>query len=295
MVSEKLIKRRIKSAGNIAQITKAMQMVAASKMKKAQNLALSGRPYTEKIAEMVSQFVAKIDPNKHPLLKSNTQGKTLLVLITTNKGLCGGLNTNLFRHLHNWFVPDQLASFVYVTIGKKGENFLVKQGRQLIADFSNQISFSASIAPLTTLITENYLKGDYKEVYLVYNNFISALNQIPTLKKILPITDFNLTRKEDDNFKKNVESKRELEFKIEPSIDAILDTLLFHYLENQIRDAVLEAEASWHSATMIAMKNATDNAGELIDILILEYNKARQAKITYEISDMVTARLAVEN
>ncbi len=290
MASERLIKRRIKSAKNIAQITRAMQMVAASKMKKAQNLALSGRPYAQKIAEMVTQFVAKIDPEKRPLLRPNTSGKTLFVLISTNKGLCGGLNTNLFRHLHLWFTPDQLKNYSFVTLGKKGESYLVRQGNALQADFSNQASFSLSIPALTTLITEGYIKREYQEVYIAYNNFLSALKQEPTLKKILPISEFKLTKTADDA---QVE-KEKLEFLIEPSIDAMLDTLLFHYLENQIRDSILEAEASEHSARMIAMKNATDNAGEFIDILTLEYNKARQAKITYEISDMVTARLAVE-
>lgn len=290
MASEKLIKRRIRSAKNIAQITKAMQMVAASKMKKAQALAISGRPYAQKIAEMVTTFVDRIEKSKHPLLQINEKGKTLIILITTNKGLCGGLNTNLFHAFKQWFSLEQLEKSIFVTLGKKGETYLVRTAKQLLADFSKTVPFVQNIGALTTLITEGYVKGEYKDVYLIYNNFLSALNQNPTKKRILPIVEFETTGKDIVQ----VEKKHVAEFLIEPTIDAILDTLLFHYLENQVRDAVLEAEASEHSARMIAMKNATDNARDLIDLLTLEYNKARQEKITFEIADMVTARLAVE-
>lgn len=290
MGSERLIKRRIKSAKNIAQITRAMQMVAAAKMKKAQSLALSGRPYAEKIAEMVSTFVSRIDKSKHPLLKDNNTGKTLIILISTNKGLCGGLNANLFRIFLKWFERSDLENSLFVTLGKKGEVFMVRNHFKLLADFSSQIPFSQHISSLTKFITDGFVKGEFKNVYLVFNNFISAITQEPTKKKILPISEYEIiSKKEEINA-----YEQHLDFLVEPSIDAILDSLLFHYIENQIRDAVLEAEASEHSARMFAMKNASDNAGELIDILTLEYNKARQEKITYEIADIVTARLAVE-
>ena len=287
MASERLIKRRIKSAGNIAKITKAMQMMAASKMKKAQNLALSGRPYAQKIAEMVSTFVAKIDADKHALLKINEKGKTLIVLISTNKGLCGGFNANLTRSIVKWFKEEDLKNFVFVTMGKRGENFLVRNQRTLIADFSDNLPYSKHIGSVTKYIVDGYIKGEFKEVYLVYNNFISALQQDPTNKKILPMSEFNLSGNEADKTKP-------LEFIVEPKIETILDSLLINYLENQVRDAIMESAASEHSARMIAMKNATDNALELMDLLTLEYNKARQEKITYEIAEIVPARLAVE-
>lgn len=286
MASERLIKRRIRSAQNISQITRAMQMVAASKMKKAQQLALSGRPYADKIAQMVAQFVARIETKKHPLLRINSSGKTLIIFITTNKGLLGGLNTNLFRVLTSWFTSEELANAVFVTLGKKGEAYLVRTKRDLTADFS-EIPFTTHIPALTTMISTGYIKGIYKNVYLIYSNFVSALKQEPTRKKILPLTEFATSNN-------NQITTDKLDFLVEPSIEEILDTLLFHYLENQVRDAVLEAEASEHSARMMAMKNATDNAVELIDLLTLEKNKVRQAKITSEIADMVTARMAVE-
>lgn len=289
MANTRLIKRRIKSAKNIAQITRAMQMTAAAKMKKAQNLAISGRPYAEKIAEVVRELVKKIEQDQHRLLKANATGKTLIILISTNKGLCGGLNTNLFRSLTKTFTEDQLANSSFVTLGKKGEMFLVRSHRELVADFSTQLPFTTHIPALTTLAVEGFVKGEYKEVYLFFNNFISALRQEPLLRRILPITDLPQELTEEQKTQ-----DKGLDFVIEPTLSEILDPLLFHYLENQVRDSVLEADASEHSARMISMKNATDNAKELINILTLEYNKARQEKITYEISDMVTARLAVE-
>src|SRR3990172_5686187 len=153
MASERLIKRRIKSAGNIAKITKAMQMMAASKMKK------------------------------------NEKGKTLIVLISTNKGLCGGFNANLTRSIVKWFKEEDLKNFVFVTMGKRGENFLVRHQRTLIADFSDNLPYSKHIGSVTKYIVDGYIKGEFKEVYLVYNNFISALQQDPTNKKILPMSE----------------------------------------------------------------------------------------------------------
>lgn len=290
MASERLIKRRIKSAGNIAKITRAMQMVAASKMKKAQNAALSGRPYAEKISQMVYEFVKRIEKEKHPLLKTNLTGKSLVIVISTNKGLCGGLNTNLTRSLAGWFSDSDPASVVYVTLGKKGESYVVRTGKQLLADFSDKIPFNQNVPALTQYISEGYIKGEFKQVYLVYNNFISALKQEPVRKKILPLQEFSSSNMENQA----ADETGKLQFIVEPDIDSILDPLLFNYLENQVRDSILEAEASEHSARMIAMKNATDNANDFMHLLTLEYNKARQEKITYEIADIVTARIAVE-
>lgn len=292
MASERQIKGRIKASRNISQITQAMQMVAASKMRRAQTAAISGRPYAQKIAEMVSLLVSRIDPSKHPLLRQSITGKTLIVLVSTNKGLLGGLNANLFKSLSKWFNDEMLSQSVFVTLGKKGEQLLLRTNRTLVADFSDTTPFTQSIPALTTFITEGFLKGEFKEVYVVFSNFLTALSQEPTKRKILPISEF--TNELEQAKDTTQPEKKPLEFVIEPSIDMILDSLLFHYLENQIRDALFEAEASEHSARMIAMKNATDNAKELIDILTLEYNKARQAKITSEIADIVTARMAVK-
>ncbi|OGF99918.1 ATP synthase F1 subunit gamma [Candidatus Gottesmanbacteria bacterium RBG_13_37_7] len=287
MANTRIIKRRIKSAQNISQITKAMEMVAASKMKKAQEEAVMGKPYAQKIYEVTRQLAGKINRESHPLLTlGNITGKKLIVLISTNKGLCGGLNTNLFRTVQKFVGTDKTYDFV--AVGKKSQNFIVRTGKNLTADFSATIPFTEIVPPLTQYLVQGFLNETYQEIYLVFNAFLSALRQIPVTKMILPIS----TLKTEDKVASDTDHF--VEFLIEPSIDHVLDILLPHYLENQIRSSILEAEASEHSARMIAMKNATDAAFELTQELTLIYNKARQEKITNEIADIVTARLAVE-
>lgn len=286
MASTRLIKRRIKSAKNISQITKAMEMVSASKMKKSQNLAVSGKPYAQKIREAVFELAKRSGIKLHPLLQKNIESKKkLVVVVSTNKGLCGGLNTNLFRMLIKSF-PDK-ENTDYLVLGKKGESFIVKSNRNLLASFGQNGMFMDSVGAVIQLIIDSYLEKKYQEVYLSYNNFISALKQIPEKKMLLPLDvtyDLEITEPENSKFS---------EFVVEPGYRVLFESLLPHFLENQVRAAILEAEASEHSARMIAMKNATDSAIELMNELTLEYNKARQEKITFEIADMVTARMAV--
>ncbi|MEK7129845.1 MAG: ATP synthase F1 subunit gamma [Patescibacteria group bacterium] len=284
MANIRLIKRRIKSAGNIAQITRAMELVAASKMKRAQALAVAGKTYAQKIHDMVVRLAAKAEAEKHPLLRraGGANGKRLLVLLSTDKGLCGGLNTNLFRFLLTEY-PD-LKNVHAVSVGKKGTAMLVRTGAQLMADFSDTIPRAAAVPALVALITQSYTSGTYDLVDVVFSEFISVARQQPRIKRLLPITIESLPEKEKD---------LPIELLIEPSVDEVFEALLPHYIENQLRDALFQAEASEHSSRMIAMRNATDNAMALMEDLTLLYNKARQEKITYEITDMVTARLAV--
>lgn len=283
MSNIKLIKRRIKSAQNISQITKAMEMVAASKMKKAQETAVAGKPYAEKIYQAVRDFAERVDRQSHVLLSNgNPEGKRLIILINTNKGLCGGLNTNLFRYLVQWIGS---ANDDFISVGKKGESFIVRWGKNLVADFSQNLPFRNSVPAIIKLVIDGFVNLKYREIYLVYNEYISALKYFPTKKKILPISLEEIEKGEKKTF---------TQFLIEPNITDIVENLLPHYLINQLRSAIFEAEASEHSARMIAMKNATDSALDLMDELTLIFNKARQEKITYEIADMVTARLAVE-
>ena len=285
MANIRLIKRRIKSADNISQITKAMEMVAASKMKKAQEKALQGKPYAQKIYQAVLELSSHIDKKQHPLLaKGNPSGKLLILIISTNKGLCGGLNTNLFRAANRWWGSEKNIDFV--SVGNKGKNFISRSRKNLVADFSQHASFHEIVPAITAVLVTGFLKGTYKEVYLVYNTFLSALKQIPTKKLLIPIESIQT---ENDAPRENF-----AEFVIEPGVYDVLSNLLPHYIENQIRSAIFEAEACEHSARMMAMKNATDAASDLTEELTLLYNKARQEKITYEIADLVTARLAVE-
>lgn len=284
MANIRLIKRRIKSAKNIAQITKAMELVAAAKMKKAQAAALSGKLYAQKIYEMVMRLAKRTDFRNHKLLQTPPlTGKRLVVLLSTNKGLCGGLNTSLFRFFMKQYPHN--ASYDVVSIGKKGADFVTRLGHGVKADFSDTTPWERVVPALVTYLTEQFLTESYDAVDLVSNEFLSVSKQIPRAKTILPLTITGEAAQDDEGA---------YEFLIEPSVEEVFAALLPHYVENQIRDAVLQAEAAEHSARMIAMHNATDNANSLQDDLTLQYNKARQEKITYEITDMVTARLAVE-
>lgn len=284
MANIRLIKRRIKSAKNIAQITKAMELVAAAKMKKAQAAALAGKLYAAKIYEMVMRLASRTDYRSHQLLiKPSPTGKRLVVLLSTNKGLCGGLNTSLFRFFMKQY---EKGDYEVVTIGKKGADFVTRLGHSVKADFSDTTPWERVVPALVSFLTEQFLSGSYDAVDLVSNEFLSVSKQQPRVKTVLPlsISGDEAAQAEEGSY----------EFLIEPSVEEVFNALLPHYVENQIRDAVLQAEAAEHSARMIAMHNATDNANSLQDDLTLQYNKARQEKITYEITDMVTARLAVE-
>ena len=287
MANIRLIKGRIKSAKNIAQITKAMELVAASKMKKAQAAALAGKLYAQKIYDMVMELGATTEAGSHPLMQKpkDVVGKGLVVVITTNKGLAGGLNANLFRFLLREY--QALAKNDFIAIGRKGADFLSRMGAPLVADFSTTLPFGNAVPAIIELATQEFLSGKYDGVDLVYSEFFSALKQTPRKKTIVPLTLETVSQAE-------AHSSNVAEFLIEPSRDEVFNLLIPHYVENQVRDAILQAEASEHSARMVAMRNATDNALSLMDSLTIMYNKARQEKITYEILDIVTARLAVE-
>lgn len=283
MANIRLIKRRIRSVKNIAQITRAMQLVAASKMRKAQEKAVAGRRYAEKISQMIANLSSAVDLSHHPLLRTAAPtGKTLVFLISTNKGLCGGLNTNLFRFfLKEYSKP---SANEYVTIGQKGALFLERMRLPVVADFSRTLPFVNSVPPVVELLVQKFLNGAFERVDILYSDFISALTQTPKKRVLLPLTIAGAAPVE----------KSLGQYLIEPSPEEVLNFLIPHYIENQIRDAIYQAEASEHSARMVAMKNATDNALSLTEELTLVYNKARQEKITYEISDLITARIAVE-
>ncbi len=285
MANIRLIRRRIKSVQNITQITKAMEMVAASKMRKAQEKANLGKPYADRIYQATKELATHTEKKFHPLLSlGNSKGKTLAILVSSNKGLCGSLNTNLFRLVNQW--TSETKDIDFVTLGKKGQNFVVRTGKQLIADFSQAQTFTEVVPSTTSFLVDGFLNGTYKEVYLIFNTFLTAFRQVPTKKIILPISSLGQEEKPEEN--------KFTEFVIEPNVADLLEHLLPHYIENQVRSAVLEAEASEHSARMMAMKNATDAASDLMIDLTLIYNKARQEKITNEIADMVTARMAVQ-
>lgn len=285
MANIRLIKRRIKTSKNISQITKAMELVAAAKMKKAQAAAMSGKLYAEKIYEMVMRLSRRTDYRSHPLLLApKPTGKRLIILLSTNKGLCGGLNTTLFRFFMHEY-PSLLKHDV-MTVGSKGADFLTRVGHGVKADFSDTTPRERVVPALVEFMIQSFLTGVYDGVDIVANEFVSVVKQVPHKKTLLPLTISGVSEPIID--------EGTYEFLIEPSVEEVFASLLPHYVENQVRDAVLQGEASEYAAQMIAMHNATDNANSLRDELTLQYNKARQEKITYEITDIVTARLAVE-
>src|SRR3989344_330126 len=283
MATLREIKRRVKSVKNISQITSAMQMVAASKMKKAQQKATEFEPYAQRISEAVKELASGIDSNLHSLLSTgNQEASELILLISTNKGLCGGLNSSLFRAIKKWY--PNLGRNDYVTVGKKGQSFVRSNKAKLVADFSDGSPID-NVSALARYGVEGFLKGEYSKIVVVYNKFINSFTQEPTCLELLPITSLGEVKEKAENENKFAD------FLVEPNPVKVLEALLPEYIENIIRAATLSAEASEYSARMMAMKNATDNADELQVDLTLEYNKMRQSEITTSLQDMITARM----
>lgn len=285
MANTRELRRRIKSVKNTSQITKAMQMVAATKMRRAQNQALSGRPYSQTLNYSLSNLLPKLDITTHPLLAENTASDTGVILLSTNKALCGALNTNLFRSLQNQF--GQNKDVKYFSVGLKGRNFIVKTGKTLEADFENpEAVIFRQARQINNLVKNLFLEGLVKEVYLAFPDFISTLRQEPRIIKLLPIDPQALYLQ--------ASGTPQTEFLFEPDPSTLLDFILNHFLETKIYQALLETKASEHSARMMAMQNATDNALELVDDLQLTYNQTRQAAITNELLEITTASAALQ-
>ena len=283
------IRRRIKSVKNTSQITKAMQMVAASKMRKAQMRALSGRPYAEELAKILAALgKAGGSEELHPLLQERKEVKRELVLvITTDKGLCGALNTNLLRELNQF----DAAKTTFVAIGRKGSQYLGRLKRDLAADFELKEAFTfLECKQASKFCIEKFISGEVDKVTVAYTDFKSTLRQEPTLKVILPVQNFDL---DDMHGQKTEVAASTIEYLFEPSAGGVLQHLVPHYVHFAVYQMVLESRASEHSARMVAMKNATDNAKQLIKDLTLEYNKVRQAGITTELLEITTAQMAL--
>lgn len=284
MANLKSIGRRIKTASNISQITKAMEMVAASKMRKAQDRALSSRPYTDRLRQILATLEGRVDPQLHPLLRSKPGGKTLVILLTTDKGLCGPYNTNLFRSLEAFSASVEI---VFVSIGKKGSRYLVKTKRQLLAEFPafpDRFAYEDTLA-ISQLALDGFSNGNVSQVYLGYMRFVNTLSQQPQFSQILPITGLFTPAAP--------QASGTSQYLLEPSPREILDWLLPYYVELLIYQAVLNALASEHSARMVTMKSAHDNATDIVTDLTLDYNRARQTKITGDLLDVITARTAL--
>lgn len=279
------IRRRIKSAKNIAQITKAMEMVSASKMRKSQDQALSTRPFSEKLTNIIDNITSSSGQVLHPLMRSTSSPKhAMLIIVSTDKGLCGGLNVNLFRAIANWAGQEsshQKLSVVHVR--KKARTLVPNKETELVAVF-HEISETPTFEEarsIARLGMDTFLAGDVDEVFIAYPKFISTLVNEPTIRKLLPLVGSHPTETMNATYT------------FEPSPSGLIKELFPYTVEMSVYQILIDASASEHSARMVAMKNASDNATELIGNLTLDYNQARQSQVTTELLDATTARMAL--
>ncbi|MBA7712641.1 ATP synthase gamma chain [subsurface metagenome] len=284
MANIRLIRRRIRGIQSTTKITRAMEMIAASKMKRAQERGLAGRPYSEKIHQVLADLAALPQQGElmHPLLQRRPVTKIAIVHITTDRGLCGGLNANINR-LTAGFILDQTVPVTLIGVGRKGIDFMRRYGRHIRAEFT-QLGDRPSLLdtlPISRIIIDDYTSSIIDLVYLAYTKFVSTMLQRPILQQILPVEPAPIPRGQN------------VDYIYEPSSAVVLGELLPRFAEMQIYHAILESIASEQSARMVAMRNATDNANELIQDLTLLYNKTRQEVITNELLDIIGGAAAL--
>jgi len=275
MANIRLIKQRIRSIQSTAKITKAMEMVATSKMRRAQDRVLAGRPYAEKIEQVLADLAAQPGAAAHLLLERRDVNKVEIIHISADRGLCGGLNTNMNRTTAS-FILEEVAPTVLITVGRKGRDFMMRHGREVQAEFTG-IGDRPSLldtVPISGIVMDDYIKGRIDQVHLAYTQFVTTMTQRPVLRQLLPVEPAKLER------------SGEIEYIYEPDSKTVLAQLLPRFVEMEVYHAILEAIASEQSARMVAMRNATENAYELIEDLTLMYNKARQEMITTELLDI---------
>ncbi len=274
----------IRGVQNIAKITRAMEMIASSKMRKAQERGLAGRPYSEKIKQVIADLAALEPRNKkgYPLLQSRPVQKIAVVLITPDRGLTGGLDANINRKTAT-FILSQKTPVSLVLVGRRGIGFMRRYGREIRAEFS-RIGDKPSLLdtlPISHIIIDDYSTGLIDMAYIAYEQFINTARQVPVIEQILPVVPDESTKSQD------------LDYIFEPNPRDVLNKLLPRFVEAEIYHAILESIASEQSARMVSMRNATDNANELVQSLTLEYHKARQEAITSELLDIVGGGLAI--
>ncbi len=288
MPSTREIRRRIRSVRNLAQITRAMEMVSASKMRRAQRNVLATRPYADRLRDVMSSLMEGTGgSHKGTLLEVRAEVKNVaLILITPDRGLAGSLVANILRRTARFIIDEKAKgrNVKVLAIGKKGRDFLNRSGQDLLAEVTKLGDYPklADILGVSTNVIQGFLKGDFDEAYIVYSQFVNTLVQRPAVRRILPV-------EADESAPASASSN----FNYEPDEDVVLKDLLPRFAEVQIYQALLEAIASEHSARMVAMRNATDNAKDLRRELSLTYNKTRQANITKEVSEIASGAAAL--
>lgn len=291
MANTRDIRRRIKSVKNTLQITRALQLVSASKMRRAQQAATAGREYSDLLNRVLVSLRERADASAHPLLEERPVRRELVLVIATDKGLCGALNTNLQREV----TPFSRETSQYVATGRKAVQFLARGKRELLADFELKDSPSfLETKRISKFCLDKFVRGEVDKVTVIYTRFVNTLNQVATVRTLLPISPFDLPG-EKNAPAAPVENKaiNGFGYIFEPDASSVLDAILPQYVHYQVYQMVLDARASEHSARMVAMKNATDNAKNLVKDLTLEYNKVRQAAITTELLEIATAQMAI--
>ena len=310
MASTKEIKRRIKSTKSTKKITKAMELVAASKMKRAVSQTLASRLYSTYSWEILTSLSERMENVTHKFFNQNEKNeKTLIVLITSNRGLCGGYNSQIIKKTiamlkdspHVRHVEDHKSDMCdIITVGKKGDSAMRRTGQNIVATFTdmpNNVNLR-DIIPLSTFITSEFKEEKYGRIYIAYTDFISALSQKPKIRQILPISKEELKEVLEEGAnairkEKNINTESKVPYLFEGNTEKILDTLAEKLIRMQIYQMFLESNASEQSSRMVAMKSASDAAGEMIDDLTLVFNKARQAGITREISEISAGMASV--
>jgi F-type H+-transporting ATPase subunit gamma len=292
MAAGKEIRGKIKSVENTKKITKAMEMVAASKMRKAQDRMRAARPYSDKIRNIATNL-GKANPEYvHPFMQTNESKTTAFIVVTTDKGLCGGMNTNVLRAVTAKLRELQASGIAShaVAIGNKGFGFLNRVGAKVVShvtQLGDTPHFDKLIGPVKVAL-DAYTKGEVNAVYLCYTRFINTMKQEPVVEQLLPLSSEKMQQEVDASG-----SQHAWDYVYEPDAPSVIDDLLTRYVEALVYQAVAENMASEQSARMVAMKAATDNAGSVIGELKLVYNKTRQAAITKELSEIVAGAAAV--
>jgi len=284
LANTRAIRQRIKGVENTSKITKAMEMIASSKMRKAQERGLAGRPYAEKINQVISNLAAlkQMDGGMHPLLKKRSVNKISIIHITPDRGLSGGLDANLNRKT-GAFILQQQVPVSLVTVGRRGIEYMRRFGREIRAEFSNLGDKPGLIdtLPISRIVIDDYCNGLVDMVFVVYAKFINTMRQMPEIMQLLPVEPAESTKGQHSDYI------------FEPNPQTVLDRLLPRFVESEIYHAVLESIASEQSARMVAMRNATQSAEELLEALTLAYYKARQESITAELLDIVGGAAAI--
>jgi F-type H+-transporting ATPase subunit gamma len=279
MATLKAIRKRISSIRNTQQITKAMKMVSAAKLRRAQEAAVQARPYADKMTELLRNLSARVSREAHPLLRARDEHKIDLVLFTSDRGLCGGYNANLIRAAESFTRREGSGKEInLVLVGRKGADHFRRRRAQIADRHINVLATPAEelASVIAEKVIERFIKGETDAVYILYSHFRSALSQTPTLQKLLPVAV------------SETENPEQLtEYLIEPSVEALLASLLPRVAEVAVFRALLEATASEHGARMTAMDSATSNASKMMGSLTLQMNRARQASITRELMEIV--------